>query len=190
MISLKCFVVVLLVIVHIIAANSDANDDLDDFAFDNVQPVQDFSYNNDDDVENIDRNADGLDDIEMSSFERRADVDVVDDDEPQPMSPFVIKEQLIRKSLQQATRQGIYTRKFAQLLPIIRALNKQQRLVLASLITAQSSAVKGKGLNLHQVNGCFKSFCSNWQLFVKYFGRLSIFWVIIKFIYFLGDYKY
>lgn len=154
MLNFKRFVVVLLVIVHMVTANSDATDELDDFAFDNVEPVQDFSYNNDDDVENIDRNADGLDDIEMSSFERRADVDVSDEDEPQAMNPFVVKEQLIRKSLQQATRQGIYTKKFAQLLPIIRALNKQQRLVLASLITAQSSAVQGKGLNLHQVN-CF-----------------------------------
>lgn len=152
MLNFKCFVVVLVVIVHMVAANSDIDDDLDDFTFDNVQPVQDFSYNNDDDVENIDRNADGLDDIEMSLIERRADVDVADDDQPQPMNPFVLKEQLIRKSLQQATRQGIYTKKFAQLLPIIRALNKQQRLVLASLITVQSSAVQGKGLNLHQVN--------------------------------------
>lgn len=162
MLNFTCFVVVLVVIVQIVAANSDSNDDLDDFAFDNVQPVQDFSYNNDDDIETIDRNADGLDEIEMSSFERRADVNVADEDEIQPMNPFAVKEQLIRKSLQQATRQGIYTKKFAQLLPIIRALNKQQRLVLASLITAQSSAVHGKGLNLHQVNDCFKSFYSNY----------------------------
>lgn len=154
MLNPKCFIV-LVVIGHMVAANSDANDDLDDFAFDNVQPVQDFSYNNDDDVVSVERNADGLDDIQMSSFERRADVDVADEDEAQPLNPFVVKEQLIRKSLQQATRQGIYTKKFAQLLPIIRALNKQQRLVLASLITAQSSAVQGKGLNLHQVSGCF-----------------------------------
>lgn len=64
---------------------------------------------------------------------------------------FAAKELVIRNALQRATRQGAFTRKFAQILPILRTLNPQQRVVLASLITAQSSAAPGKGLNLQQV---------------------------------------
>lgn len=65
---------------------------------------------------------------------------------------FAAKEHRIRIALQRATKQGPFTRKFAQILPILRTLNPQQRLVLASLITAQSSAAPGDGLNLKQVS--------------------------------------
>lgn len=64
---------------------------------------------------------------------------------------FAAKELRIRNALQRATRESAFTRKFAQILPILRTLNPQQRVVLASLITAQSSAAPGKGLNLKQV---------------------------------------
>lgn len=77
--------------------------------------------------------------------------DAIDVQTGRTQNAFAAKELLIRNALQRATRQGAFTRKFAQILPILRTLNPQQRLVLASLITAQSSAAPGKGLDLQQV---------------------------------------
>lgn len=77
--------------------------------------------------------------------------DAIDVQTGRTQNAFAAKELRIRNALQRATRQGAYTRKFAQILPILRTLNPQQRLVLASLISAQSSAAPGKGLDLQQV---------------------------------------
>lgn len=66
---------------------------------------------------------------------------------------FDARKQHIRNSLVQATKDATYVKKFAKILPIMRTLTKQQRLVLASLISAQTSArSNGNVMNLAQVS--------------------------------------
>lgn len=91
--------------------------------------------------------------------ERRSDLELLDDTSFEETSStpssapnaFAAKEQRIRAALQRATKNGKYTQKFAQLLPILRSLNKQHKIVLASLITAQSGAPPGKEISFKQV---------------------------------------
>lgn len=113
--------------------------DLDDFEFDSVSH-SDFN-------ENFSK-SDGID---------RADVnwgDKTDDNERG--TAFDANQQRIRNSLVQATKDKNYLKNFSQILPIMRTLTKQQRLVLASLISAQTSArSNGNVMNLAQVSVFF-----------------------------------
>lgn len=111
--------------------------DLDDFEFEGVNNNQ-FS-------ETISK-SDGID---------RIDVNWEDSTVDNNRNAFDAKEQRIRNSLVQATKEVTYMKKFTQILPIIRTLTKQQRLVLASLISAQVSARSngnGNVMNLAQVS--------------------------------------
>lgn len=158
---------VVLGIVLTITTNARADDDVADFDFENVDEVQDYAYvdgvveNHNQEAIAPDLDGGGEGESTVAAADRRTDsslddIEFVDGQEnvaaaDQKVDGFVAKEKRIRLALQKATKQGVYTKKFAQLLPIMRALNKQQRIVLASLITAQSSVSQGKGLNLQQV---------------------------------------
>lgn len=93
--------------------------------------------------------------------ERRADVRVNDetvDDATAvetgrsgPPHAMAAKEQHIRGALQRATQNAAFRRQFVQMVPIVRSLSRQQRLVLASLINAQVGAAPGKALSMQQV---------------------------------------
>lgn len=90
------------------------------------------------------------------SIDRRADLEVFDDDDFQEDQPslqnaFVAKEQQIRVALQRATKDKKHTKSFTQILPIMRSLSKQQKIVLAALISAQSGAPPGKEISFKQV---------------------------------------
>lgn len=116
----------------------NSQSDLVDFEFDGVN-----SNSNKNDFSDTVTKSAGIDRIDVNWDDR------TDDDE---RSAFEAKEQRIRNSLVQATKEVTYMKKFAQILPIIRTLTKQQRLVLASLISAQASARNGNVMNLAQVS--------------------------------------
>lgn len=132
------------------AAVSADDDQLDDFAFEGELAKDTILHKAE---RRSDANAADLGDIDLNgdSFEA-ADNSEIETGRRTPSNAFAAKEQRIRIALQRATKQGPFTRKFAQILPILRTLNAQQRLVLASLITAQSSAAPGDALNLKQVS--------------------------------------
>ncbi len=114
--------------------------DLVDFEFDGVNNSEKFSKSA------------GIDRIDVNLEEPSAG------DDDSDSNAFDAKEQRIRDSLAQATKDVHYKKKFAQLLPIMRTLTKQQRLVLASLISAQTSArSSGNVMNFAQVS-CFYLF--------------------------------
>lgn len=122
----------------VVAAILAADSELADFDFEPAKPVDSF---------NEDASSDHLDTVE-----RRVDLDVMDDvtgDEIGTVNAFAEKEQQIRGALQRATKQG--GRKFTEILPIMRTLSKPQKVVLASLISAQITASSGKELNFKQV---------------------------------------
>lgn len=80
-------------------------------------------------------------------------IDVHLEDETDDSGKFDVKEQRIRDSLAMATRDVTYMKQFAQLLPIMRTLTRQQRLVLASLISAQTSGRSNENvMNFAQVS--------------------------------------
>lgn len=74
------------------------------------------------------------------------------DDEP---SSFTEKEKRIRNALLRSTKDQRNRREFSQIFPILRSLSKQQRLALAALVSAQTSAKAGAELDLAQVNFTF-----------------------------------
>lgn len=83
----------------------------------------------------------------------RIDVNWEDASGDNKRNAFEAKEKRIRNSLVQATKDTTYMKKFAHILPIMRSLTKQQRLVLAALISAQTSArSNGDVMNLAQVS--------------------------------------
>lgn len=90
----------------------------------------------------VDFEFDGSTNSELSKKIRKNDdnIDRMDWDDSDSSDAFEAKEQRIRDSLAQATKDSAYKKKFAQIMPIMRTLTKQQRLVLASLISAQTSA--------------------------------------------------
>lgn len=92
----------------------------------------------------------------QKSADRRSDLEVFDDDDfledtQSSVNAFVAKEKEIRGALQRATNDKKYTQSFTQILPIMRSLNKRQKVVLAALISAQSGAPPGKEINFKQV---------------------------------------
>lgn len=115
--------------------------DLVDFEFDGV------AANNGDFSDTV-LKSDGIDRIDVNW-----DGDAADDDEG---NAFDAKEQRVRNSLVRATKDSNYIKKFAQILPIMRTLTKQQRLVLAALISAQTSARSNENvMNFSQVSGFY-----------------------------------
>lgn len=116
--------------------------DLDDFEFDGVSN-SDFSetFTKSDGIDRADVNWGDTTDENENDNERNA---------------FDVNQQRIRNSLVRAIKDKTYTKNFAQILPIMRTLTKQQRLVLASLISAQTSArSSGNVMNLAQVSFIF-----------------------------------
>lgn len=65
---------------------------------------------------------------------------------------FYKKEQQIRKALQKSTNNMKFRKHLTEILPIIRALTKEQRLTLAAIISAQITAIPGFELTLQQVH--------------------------------------
>lgn len=94
------------------------------------------------DTKNIERRADHLANFDDDDFH---------EEPPSAVNAFVAKENQIRGALQRATKDKKYKQTFAQILPIMRSLNKQQKIVLASLISAQSGAPPGKEISFKQV---------------------------------------
>lgn len=109
------------------------------------------------------------DTISKSDGIDRIDVNYADATDDNERNAFEAKEQRIRNSLVQATKEVTYMKKFTQILPIIRTLTKQQRLVLASLISAQASArSSGNVMNLAQVSFYFYLiYFGNWFLSIE-----------------------
>lgn len=130
------FLLICAVIIPVVWTNpQNSQPDIVDFEFDGV---------NSNDFSDTITKSDGIDRIDVN-WEDRADEN--------ERSAFEAKEQRIRNSLVQATKEVTYMKKFTQILPIIRTLTKQQRLVLASLISAQASArSNGNVMNLAQVS--------------------------------------
>lgn len=101
----------------------------------------------------VDFEFDGASDSDFSDKILKSDGIDRSDVDYDERNAFDAKEQRIRNSLLQATKDKTYMQKFAQLLPIMRTLTKQQRLVLATLISAQTSARStGNVMNLAQVS--------------------------------------
>lgn len=64
---------------------------------------------------------------------------------------FKEKEQKLRKVLMKALSVGELRSKFSEVMPMLRAMSKSQRVTLAALITAQINARNGNTLSLDQV---------------------------------------
>lgn len=64
---------------------------------------------------------------------------------------FKEKEQKLRKVIIKALSVGELRRKFSEVMPMLRAMSKSQRITLAALITAQINAKNGNTLTLDQV---------------------------------------
>ncbi|XP_037049593.1 neurotrophin 1 isoform X2 [Bradysia coprophila] len=107
--------------------------------------LADFQFDGDNDRDVEITKSDGIDRIDVNWEDRTSD-----------SGAFDVKEQRIRDSLAQATKDVTYMKQFAQILPIMRTLTKQQRLVLASLISAQASGrSNGNVMNFAQVEELF-----------------------------------
>lgn len=79
----------------------------------------------------------------------------VDLDEPEPekqLPPFDWREKVLRTALAKALTDRVLRQKFAEVMPILRALSSQQRLALSALISAQMNAKQGHELRLDQVS--------------------------------------
>ena len=127
----------------------DNDSDIADFDFETISDLnRDYYY---DSSVNDPKLQDRIDTVDDSNDRTTADDYHHHHHHHQPSNVFAAKELKIRNAVLRATKNELYTRKFAQILPIMRSLSKQQRVVLASLITAQASAAPGAGLNLAQV---------------------------------------
>lgn len=73
----------------------------------------------------------------------------IDDNEPE--YDIVKKEKKIQRTLFKALADKELKYKFSEVIPLLRNLNKQQRMVFASIISAQLSG-KGKRLTLDEVS--------------------------------------
>lgn len=120
------------------------NTDIPDFEFDSALPP-DYYYSDD----------------EMKNVERLMLHEMADEE---PMS-FNEKELRIRDALLRVTQDARNRRTISEVIPILRSMSKQQRLALAALVTAQTSARSGdEELNLKQVCNIFFSFFHFFQL--------------------------
>jgi hypothetical protein len=77
-------------------------------------------------------------------------IDDNDDDASEPEYDIATKEKNIQRTLFKALAAKELKYKFSEVLPLLRNLNKQQRMVFASIISAQLST-KGKRLTLDEV---------------------------------------
>lgn len=106
-------------------------------------------------------------DDEMKSVERLMLQQMA---EEEPMS-FNEKELRIRDALLRATQDARNRRTLSEVIPILRSMSKQQRLALAALVAAQTSARSGdEELSLKQVRINFFSF----YLFLSLFSWTTI----------------
>lgn len=105
--------------------------ELPDFEFDG-EPIQDYDYS--DYGKSIEK---------MDSM--------IDNIAEEDSNTFAEKEKRIRDALLRSTKDKQNIRTFTQILPILRSLSKPQRLALAAIISAQSSAKPGAELSLDQV---------------------------------------
>lgn len=103
-------------------------------------------------------------DDEMKSVEQMVLNDMAEDE---PTS-FTEKEKQIRDALARSTQDVRNRRTISQVMPILRSISKQQRLALAALITAQTSARSGNELNLKQVR-IIHSICFSYAFLFLFF---------------------
>lgn len=74
-----------------------------------------------------------------------------DDEDVEPEYDIVKKEKKIQRTLFKALADKELKYKFSEVIPLLRNLNKQQRMVFASIISAQLSG-KGKRLKFEEVS--------------------------------------
>lgn len=111
-------------------ALSISHENIPDFEFESESPP-DYFYP-DDELRNVER-------MVLSEMA---------EDEP---TTFNEKEKRIRDALLRSTQDVRNRRTLSQVLPILRSISKPQRLALAALISAQTTAKAGDELNLKQV---------------------------------------
>lgn len=83
------------------------------------------------------------------------------EDEPET---FNEKEKRIRIALLRSSQDVRNRRTLSEVVPILRSIPKQQRLLLAALIAKQTNARSGSELNLHQVRKYFQYFTNTQML--------------------------
>lgn len=103
-----------------------------------------------DDLLDVNMNGDEDEGFEVESENDGLDFNVNFDDEDE-LEDFHTKEEKLKKVLLKAMSHTDMKRKFAEVLPLLRVMSKQQRATLASLITAQVNAKSGRELTLDQV---------------------------------------
>ncbi|XP_058833573.1 neurotrophin 1 [Topomyia yanbarensis] len=87
-----------------------------------------------------------------TSFELMDDVDFVDDIE---VSNFQRKQAAMRQIMTRAFANREMQRKFAEVLPLLKVMTKQQKTTLAALISAQVNSREGYTMSLEQVKQMF-----------------------------------
>lgn len=138
MILLKLSAVALLLL--LVSSNvfgiEQESDELSDFEFEEMEPEssQDYVYT-DADSEDL----------------RRMDMEELELIEPNQNS-LIAKEKKLRLALNKALTNKATMRKFAEVLPILRVLSKDQRVAMAAIITAQAGAATGDELKLKDVS--------------------------------------
>lgn len=107
--------------------------------------LADFQFDGDNESEFSETKSDGIDRIDVNWEDRTA-----------PGDAFAAKEQHVRDSLVRATKDITYRKQLTHILPIMRTLTKEQRLVLASLITAKTSGrSSGNSMSFAQVSSLY-----------------------------------
>lgn len=119
---------VLIFLICLTLTNVEPVDELPDFEFDDAYSVSSNKRNH-------------LDDFDEFFI----------DEETEPEFDIATKEKNIQKTLFKALAAKELKFKFSEVLPLLRNLNKQQRMVFASIISAQLSS-KGKRLTLDEVS--------------------------------------
>lgn len=103
-----------------------------------------------DDLLDVNMNGEADEGFGVESENDGLDFNVNFDDEDE-LEDFNTKEEKLKKVLLKAMSHHDMKRKFAEVLPLLRVMSKQQRATLASLITAQVNAKSGRELTLDQV---------------------------------------
>lgn len=126
---------VLMFLICLTLSSVEPVDEIPDFEFDDAYRISTTTSNK--------RNPHALDDFDEFFID-----DNSDDFEPE--FDIATKEKNIQRTLFKALAAKELKYKFSEVLPLLRNLNKQQRMVFASIISAQLSN-KGKRLTLDEV---------------------------------------
>ncbi|GAB0100329.1 neurotrophin 1 [Sergentomyia squamirostris] len=140
-------VIVIISLLTLFTVTSKAQDeDLMDFEFETKTPEDDYEYIEESGKQSPPKNTFHLDELD--------DVESNDGAPTMPVN-FHTKEQKVRVALTKAWANLKLRQKFAEILPILRMLSRQQRTAFAALVSAQVTAKPGKELNLNQVKSMF-----------------------------------